>query len=141
MVVGVVVLVGVVVIVVVVLVGVVVVVVMVGVVVVVGVLVVRIPNSPQKPMQFFLIVILVHHINIELHVALGVDRVGTKVGFLEPRIHVQSFASKMIRSRDVWYDRFSAFPLLRGPHPHVPVDELRRAGPLRLQLVLIEFAA
>lgn len=49
-----------------------------------------------------------------------------EVTHVEVAVHVEPHDAEVIGARDVRDDALPAFPLLRHPHPHVPVPELGR---------------
>lgn len=47
---------------------------------------------------------------------------------MEVAVHVEPHDAEVVGARDVGDDAFPALPLLRHPHPHVPVPELGRGN-------------
>ena len=45
--------------------------------------------------------------------------------YMEVAVHVEANDAKVVRSGHVGDDAFSAFPLFRHSHPHVPVPQLQ----------------
>lgn len=43
---------------------------------------------------------------------------------MEVSVHVEADDPEVVGARDVGNDALPAFPLLRHPHPHVPVPQL-----------------
>lgn len=53
-------------------------------------------------------------------------------------IHVEADDAKVVGSGNVRDDALSTPALFRHPHPHVPIPELFRCGPLGLKLLLVQ---
>ena len=97
-------------------------------------------NSPQKVLDFFFVVVFIHLFHVQFNVRLCVKGVFLKIESLHSTTDIESFASKVISTRDIWNNTFAFLSVEWRSHPHVPVDKLIWFRPFRLQFIFKQLA-